>query len=308
MIFIIWLYKKYHFFVQRLILYLTIAALFDAIGYLMSQDVLEENTFCIVQAFWVTFFDWAVLLWVSCITFNLFWSVIKLKKTNHLEWVYHAISWGVSLVVACIPFSNGIVYGPASLLCWIKAGQNAMRFAIWYVPLFILLLTMLLTNIYITFIVNKRSKERIGSYSPELERNMTLLKEEVKPLRYYPLVFMAANVFPLINRIQNAAAGGSRDDPSFPISLLAILSVPMQGFLNALVYGIDKETRSKLHFIQIKMALQQRRQRMLIGEYPAVGATSTVVDDTIDNDNNPAHANPVNPRTADTSGRNLAVS
>jgi hypothetical protein len=91
---------------------------------------------------------------------------------------------------------------------------------------------MLLTNIYITFIVNKRSKERIGSYSPELERNMTLLKEEVKPLRYYPLVFMAANVFPLINRIQNAAAGGSRDDPSFPISLLAILSVPMQGYLS----------------------------------------------------------------------------
>ena len=46
---------------------------------------------------------------------------------------------------------------------------------------------------------------------------------------------------------------------------------------------------------------------MLIGEYPAVGAASTVADDTVDN--NPACVKAVNltPVTADTSSKNPAV-
>ncbi|XP_062521382.1 cyclic AMP receptor 3-like [Corticium candelabrum] len=200
MILIIWLFRKYQFFVQRLILWLTIAAFLDAVGYVIATDQVEKNTLCIFQAFWITLFDWTVLLWVTCLTFNLFLIVLKLKKTDHLEWIYHLISWAGSLIIACIPFSNGIVYGPANTLCWIKAGANAFRFAIWYVPLVILLILMVSAYLYIVFIINRRSKTWSGSYDPEMERKMTLLKSDIKSLRFYPLVFLVLNVFPLINR------------------------------------------------------------------------------------------------------------
>ena len=37
MIFVIWLFKKYMFFSQRLILYLSIAALCDSVAYMMGS-------------------------------------------------------------------------------------------------------------------------------------------------------------------------------------------------------------------------------------------------------------------------------
>jgi hypothetical protein len=115
MIFIICLFKKYQFFVQRLILWLSTAALVDTIGYLMIPEVIKPNGYCTFMAFWQEYMDWSVLLWVCCITFNLYWTVLKLKKTNRLEWVYHLICWGLSLAIACIPFLNDS-YGAATIM------------------------------------------------------------------------------------------------------------------------------------------------------------------------------------------------
>ena len=47
MIFVIWLFKKYMFFSQRLILYLGIAALFDSIPYMMGN--IEHGIGCQIQ-------------------------------------------------------------------------------------------------------------------------------------------------------------------------------------------------------------------------------------------------------------------
>ncbi|KAJ8310044.1 hypothetical protein KUTeg_011909 [Tegillarca granosa] len=90
MIAVIWLFKKYTAFAQRLILYLSIAALFDSISYLMG-GLRPDGPMCDFQAWWLTFFDWCVLLWVSCITFNLFMNVVKNRVTDKYEcWIASA--------------------------------------------------------------------------------------------------------------------------------------------------------------------------------------------------------------------------
>jgi hypothetical protein len=171
-IFIILLFKKYHFFSQRLVLWLSVAALLDSIGYMISEPRTTKDTSCIFEAFWMTFFDWTVLLWVSCIIFNLYRNVAKHQQTNKLEWVYHLISWGLAFFIACLPFSDGIVYGPAGLWCWIQYGYNGWRFGIWFVPLFVGVTIMVIAYSYIVFLIKRRSRrwEAPGTCNPEEER------------------------------------------------------------------------------------------------------------------------------------------
>jgi hypothetical protein len=93
-----------------------------------------------------------------------------------------------------------------------------------------------------------------------------LLKEDIKPLRVYPFIYLAVSVFPLINRIQNAAA---RNSPDFALVLLASISAPLHGALNAIAFGFDRETLFKLRPNQIKLAFQAKMApRSTIQEYP----------------------------------------
>ncbi|WAR27278.1 hypothetical protein MAR_012982 [Mya arenaria] len=134
-IFVIWLYKKYIAFSQRLILYMTIAGFSISIAYLMG-DLHPDGPLCEFQAFWMQLFQWGVLTWISCITFNLFVNVVWQRHTEQYE-------------------------------------------------------------------CNKVSTWQ-GTYDPDTERNKQMLKEDIKPLRLYPFVYLAISIFPIINRIQNA--------------------------------------------------------------------------------------------------------
>ncbi|XP_070537843.1 cyclic AMP receptor-like protein A isoform X2 [Ptychodera flava] len=253
MIAVIWLFKKYQFFAQRLILYLSIAALCDSIAYLMG-DQHPDGALCDFQAFWLTFFDWCVLLWVSCITVNLFFNAVRQTKTDRYELIYHIVCWGLSLVIACLPFIADH-YGPAGAWCWIAGDQATLwRFFIWYGPLFVIIFLMFVVYTYIIIHVNRKVKAWEGTYDPDTERSKQLLKEEIKPLIAYPFIYLIISIFPLINRIQNAVS----NDPIFALVILHALTSPLQGAVNAIVYGLDKETRSRLTWTQIKMALQRR--------------------------------------------------
>ncbi len=103
---------------------------------------------------------------------------------------------------------------------------------------------------YIIYILNKKVKSWQGTYEPEIERNRQILKAEIRPLQAYPFIYLALSVFLLINRIQNAVKPGQ---PVFALVILHALSSPLQGLVNAVVYGMDRETRSRLTWMQIKV-------------------------------------------------------
>ncbi|PVD18342.1 hypothetical protein C0Q70_20891 [Pomacea canaliculata] len=108
-----------------------------------------------------------------------------------------------------------------------------------------------------------------GTYDPDTERNHQMLREDIKPLRLYPFVYLIVSIFPLINRIQNAFAPHNH---VFALVVLACLSAPLHGALNALVFGMDRETLKKLTPMQIMTALQARVHPQEVREYPlAVG-------------------------------------
>ncbi|XP_041483062.1 cyclic AMP receptor-like protein A isoform X1 [Lytechinus variegatus] len=281
MITVIWIFKKYELFVQRLILWLTVAAFFGSISKFLESPR-EDSAVCNFEGWWTQFWDWVTLMWVSCITFNLYLITIWMINTERREIIYHLVTWGFSFLMACLPLI-GNHYGPAGAWCWIPAEYPVWRFFIWYGPLFLLIILMFAVYAYITYKLRKRIRSWQGTYEPEIERNRQLIREEIKPLRAYPFIYLVLSIFPLINRIQNAV---NPDNAVFVLYLFHALSAPLVGLVNAIVYGLDPETRSRLTWTQIKLALKSRRaEKAVIKEYtihseiPAPDAPPTEIPD-----------------------------
>eukprot|EP00041_Stephanoeca_diplocostata_P000801 m.17027 g.17027 ORF g.17027 m.17027 type:complete len:350 (+) comp11117_c0_seq4:237-1286(+) len=249
------LFRTYHNFSQRLILNLTIAALLDTVPYFFGHQ--PKGPVCTFQAFAMTWFDWSVLLWVCCITFNLGVNVLRRKPGEKYEKYYHFIAWILPLGIALVPLLMG-AYGPAGVWCWIdddRADTTALRFGIWYGPLFFLILLLFISNGYIFSRVNREVRQYSGLYSQGVEAEKRFLLTQVQPLKYYPVVYLLLSVFPLVNRIQNAA---DPTQPVFALLLLHSMTSPLQSFMNALVYlaNTDKAIWSQCTRAGIARALR----------------------------------------------------
>ncbi|XP_020611057.1 cyclic AMP receptor-like protein A [Orbicella faveolata] len=274
-IFVIWLFKKYKYFVQRLILALSVAAFLDSVGYLLTGVPPDDNGLCDFQAWLLSFTSFSVLLWVCCVTFNLYWNAIKGVKTDNFEKYYHLVSWGIPLIVACLPLINNH-YGPAGAWCWIsKESDNsvAWRFATYYIPVYLCIIGLFIVYSYIFITIRRQIKRWEGIYNAEAERSKALMKEDIKPLMWYPVVYLLTTICPLIHRIQDAASS----EDNFTLLLLQVLSSPLVGVLNAIVFGMDKETLSRLNWSHMKVAFMQHSasEKRLVREYP-VGESTEV--------------------------------
>ncbi|KAM3934975.1 uncharacterized protein RB166_002362 [Leptodactylus fuscus] len=253
MLFIIWLFRKYNSLAQKMILSLAIAAFFDSIAYVMGE-VLTDGALCNFQAWWLTYFDWCALAWVCTITLNLYLNVVKEMRTDRYQLTYHFTAWGVPFILSCLPLF-GDLYGPAGAWCWIKGEHVAWRFVIWYIPLFSLIFLMMLCYLRIIYVAKQRVITWSGTYDPGRERSKIIMAEEIKPLKWYPCVYLAVSLFPLLNRIHNAFYPSH---PVFILTLLHVMSAPLHGLANTIVFVLDKETWSQLRMTSLRVALQSR--------------------------------------------------
>ncbi|XP_035994986.1 uncharacterized protein si:dkey-100n23.5 isoform X2 [Fundulus heteroclitus] len=165
--------------------------------------------------------------------------------------------------------------------------MSTERFEKWYVPLFGLIFIMICCYARIICVANNRMQSWRGTFNPERERRKVSLAEEIKPLKWYPSVYLLVSIFPLVNRLHNASYP---KDPSFPLTLLHVLSAPLHGLANAFVFGLDRDWWSLLSPTGLQLALQSRLcDRTRIGEYypGAVRYTQAgLIDPSDDDDDN----------------------
>eukprot|EP00035_Acanthoeca_spectabilis_P004100 m.98768 g.98768 ORF g.98768 m.98768 type:complete len:336 (+) comp12442_c0_seq4:128-1135(+) len=252
------LFKTYHNYGQRLILNLTIAAFLNTAPYFMGRQ--RDSFGCTAQAFIITWFNWNVLVWVLCITHKLGLNILREDAGERWERTYHLCGWGIGLVFAIIPLAMDM-YGPSGVWCWVKDNEDAttaLRFGIWYVPLWIGIVILSVANFSIIRNVRKRERRWEGTYNPDVVAEKEFLRAQVAPIKWYPLVYMACMVFPTVNRIQNAA---SPDQPVFSLLLLHSLSSPLQGLINSVIYAYntDAATWKQCTPAGIRRALRFRR-------------------------------------------------
>ena len=130
-------------------------------------------------------------------TRNIKLKVIKKKLLIFKNRFYHIMCWVFPLITSCLPLFLG-QYGPAGVWCWVEHSAVATRFALWYVPLWIIILCMFVSYTYTYYAVRRRVGAGFHGNLTGAARES--LVKEVRALMVYPLIYLALSFFPFVLR------------------------------------------------------------------------------------------------------------
>jgi len=220
----------------RLILSLAASNFLEACANLMSFGVFQHEVAlygqCYAQGTLLQFSSLATFGWVLVISINLYMAVVFGIEKNFTEFIYHGCVWGFAVLAAGVPWSTR-AYGIAGLWCWIVWEWQVYRWALYYIPLFLVIIAILVlySLIYAAILMSLKFQGKQG----DREGQRLLIK-----LRSYPIVFFVVYAFSIANRIYDWVS----PDDSFPLYILESLTTPLIGFVNAIVYLSDPETKT----------------------------------------------------------------
>ena len=244
-LFIIMLYKKYHHFTQRLVMYLLLPT-FVISAVSVYPDISNSDTSCEIAGF---FMNWGLLsqrLIILCIVVHLLVFTFHQNRPKYLELIFHIATWGFSLCFSLVPIP-GHHYGSAGVWCWIKGQsryENELRFGCFYVWVWFCILVEIVCFVLVVVRVRKQLKMFERMSTPDIDDLKKSYKKYIKPLLLYPLVNFVLAIPVTANRIQNWV---HEDNPVFGLFLCHSIVYPLWGFCNAMMYFMSKETIMQLH-------------------------------------------------------------
>ena len=284
-IILIILFKRYNYFIQRLVLYVCIIAAINSItiitqkaDYFMPDQQQEEilGKYCIFAGFLEFYTSLVELMMLLCITHGLYHSVVKQRPKKYLEGMYILSSCLFPVILACMPFF-GLTYGKSGPWCWIKDRDDdckkelfgiSLQFVLWYCPLVVV--TVLTIAAYIATLCKVRrsiDSHWQGPYDPELFIHRGRLRKIVTVMfTYLPVLYLIVNLFALPNAIHWAIS----DRPELALWVLNGIFPPLRGALFAVPYLVHKDTRKQLKQVNLRAAITQRvLKKHKITSYPA---------------------------------------
>jgi len=103
------------------------------------------------------------------------------------------------------------------------------------------------------------------------------IKEDIRTLRIYPIIYVLVNTPPIVTRIQNAIIGIEQEGHVFPLLLIHAICDPSFGAVIALVYVLDRRTRQMLTLTHCREAVQKMSlSSSVIKEYSLSETVSNV--------------------------------
>ena len=263
------LFQKHRFMSQRLVLYLASFSFTFSLIQIINLDShiasLSDTSlqYCIVIGFATQVTIWWELLTTTCIMMDIFLkAVFQIQSTEKLEKFYLLFIIITPFTFSWIPFIQSH-YGPAGLYCWIRDRNledcslsefgNWLRFGMYYIPLYTLMPILIILVVISLIIVQWRNKQWMGKYSPERHLVHQMIQREIRPLLYYPFIFVIINIVPLIRRAYSAH--DTTDTFFFVLTAIQIVVFRFQGVLIGLVFALDPETREKLNWVEIRAAV-----------------------------------------------------
>uniref|UniRef100_A0A6B2LC25 G-protein coupled receptors family 1 profile domain-containing protein n=1 Tax=Arcella intermedia TaxID=1963864 RepID=A0A6B2LC25_9EUKA len=238
---------------KRLIFYLIIADLIQSIATSSSWMWMEQEAVagiaCTVQGFLLQFGDVSSAFASAVIGTCVFCQVLAfdypiLKIDNKLfEIVSVVITFGGSLLLALIGFirekPNKPFYAPVGYgaWCWISDEYNLERLMLHYIWIFMICLYLFLTYFLVGF-VSCRSKQSVDP------SNTAKRAQVIKKVAGFPIVFFVVFVPLGSYRLYQWANPGLLVPPAF--IGLAICVFALNGFCNAILYGISRNIFCKV--------------------------------------------------------------
>ena len=262
------LFKKYRFFKQRLVLYLSIASfLYSLVTSIVKIDYLgtSAKTYCKWIGFISQCTQYCLLLAVLVIAFDILLRVRKGSVTRGLEPAYMMLIFFFPLSFNWVPFLYD-AYGLSGSWCWIldwklnDSGQcvkyqtgTILQFSLWYGPLFLVLLALIIAYVVIIVHLQQQKLAWSGVYNPEEEHYRKQTRKEIWRIFWYPVIYMCLNIFPLVNRLYIAFTSQT----ILALWILHAFLSPLQGGLIALVYALDPDTRKMLNCSSVLFAFRE---------------------------------------------------
>ncbi len=187
-----------------------------------------------------------------------------------------------------IPFIRNS-YGQSGIACWIKYNEivngtcqifkfgQALELVLWYIPLYLMLgiMIILYTIVLVKFYFHRKQWVRFDQNKDNERRNAI---KYVTSLLAYPLIYLLANVIPLISRFYSFT---NPTNYPFILFLIAILFYTQQG--TGIAIAVLVNLRKKLTYPSLKAALSGWCHReATVKEYPITEGEAELDDD--DND------------------------
>ncbi len=281
-------FRKYHFFIQRLILYLSFASIFNGLSKALQLAFRHPTTklgrdYCTIVAFMDQQSDWSVFLSTLVITIHLYLKAVH-NKTLKLEILCLITIFIMPITFNWVPFIHN-TYAEAGPWCWINLYDKnctrnnfglGLRIALWFVPsnLIIVIITVLYGIMLISL---RRQKYKYkAQYSPQLEMDWKMKKREVRVLILYPLALLLVEIPASVSRIIEMVY----DQSIYPLWFIQAFFTPLQGGLVCLVYALDPETRSRLRNCSLRHVWNHLSEENRINEYPVKqGITDSITED-----------------------------
>lgn len=250
-------FKKYSFFSQKLILYLAIAALFHSLSYSLARINYYTprylyDDYCYFGGFINLYSSWVEVLALCCLTFNVFInSVLDRWPASWLQYMYLVLMYGCPLLWCWLPVLHH-TYATTKGWCDLRVVDENCKnfpfgyilwFAVWYVPVYIVLFVCFLATIVSAVSIHRRSKMWYGIYNPNQQQSELRLKNEVKPLIWYPIVYLMLTMFSLANTIDITIEPEKATDVLW---YLHVITSPLKGAFIAVVYALDSDTRKRI--------------------------------------------------------------
>ncbi|KRX01860.1 hypothetical protein PPERSA_00482 [Pseudocohnilembus persalinus] len=201
----------------------------------------EDKMVCKVQAFLINYGELSSILWTTVIAWVLYQKIViqRIQNYNQYEMKMFFYAYLIPMFFSFIPIMTED-YGNAGAWCWIRIRENQkwrsqiLRLFEFYLPLWIAFIYNGISMYKVYKFVKQRTQDR-------KEHNL------VNKLKFYPLILIFCWSMGTIDRIFNFAG-----QSYFTFHIFHILLAGLQGFINAMVYGLTKKVRK-----EIRISLQK---------------------------------------------------
>lgn len=213
-----------------------------------------QGGLCVFQAVWGSFWGLATTFWTFFMAFT-YWSQFsrfKIEIYRRGPYIFHGITWTLSFILAVAPvFTHD--YNPNGITrniprCWLQDSKDLARFWAYYI--WVMLVMVAIAVMYTDLILKLRRssvvQQRVDTFS----------------VRWYlyPAIYWGVWIVPCILRILEQAY----PDRNFDVLVLVqSITMPMQGFLNCLVYGIRTSLIERIKAARQTPTDEKDRARLL---------------------------------------------
>jgi hypothetical protein len=228
-------------FTFKLIAYLAAADIFKGIGMLLPPD---DEVMCYIQALSSVYFELSSFLWVAVVSYVMFTVIVnKDIDISRRELVFLLVCNLLPLIASVLPiiFKN---YGYAQGWCFIDDSADGfmvgsiLRAVVFYIPLLLVMVYCGYTYHRVIQEITRHDKPSASQASIVSHRKALLYK-----LYMYPIILFLSYSPVSVYRIYNFTTRGQHN---FPLAFVSAFCMSLNGFLNAVAYGLTSNVRQAL--------------------------------------------------------------